>query len=111
MTQVTTRRKEIYNKAIMRLAKSLNWQRKMLVFAGVFFAFMFDSLVNRRVRHVTFDIYELTWLFWLTLGGMALFLCAVLLERYVRPLSTVGALSTGFCGYALASFIWPVSGF
>jgi len=40
-------------------------------------------------------------LFWV----IAFLALAVLLERYVRPLSRMGAISTGFCGYALMSFL------
>lgn len=110
MTQVTARRKDIPDIWVMRIVKKLNWQRKFLVFAGVLFACAFDLLVNFRFRQVVLDFYKPVWIAWLLLALLALFLVASFLERYVRPLSTMGALSTGFCGYALASFIWPVAG-
>lgn len=94
----------------MRIVKTINLQRKLLVFSGVLFACMFDLIVNFKIRQIVLDLYKPVWIGWFILALLALTMWAVLLERYVRPLSTVGAISTGFCGYALASFLLPVVG-
>ncbi len=110
MTQVTAWRKEFPDIGGMRIVKKLNWQRKFLVFLGVLFACAFDLLVNFRFRQVVLDFYKPVWIAWMLLALLALFLGASFLERYVRPLSTAGAISTGFCGYALISFLIPLTG-
>ena len=93
----------------MTVLTSYNMRRVFFVFAGVFSAAVFDLGVNSPMAALNFydvsahgdsmaSVFVLLW-------ALILGLLAFALERYVRPMSRIGAISTGFCGYALISFL------
>lgn len=81
--------------------------RILLVFLGVLTAGLFDLAFKARFGEAVFQRPPRELLVLSLCGFVVLILLSVLLERYVRPLSRVGAIMTGFCGYALLSFLVP----
>lgn len=88
----------------------LRLRRALIVFAGVISACLFDLGIKDQGRDpvIILDHSEIGYIAGVGfLGLFVLMAIAAMLERYVRPLSNVGAISTGFCGYALISFLMP----
>ena len=81
--------------------------RKSLVFLGILTACLFDLAFKGRFGDAPFQLPAQELIMFSCLWLVALALIAVLLERYVRPYSNTGAIMTGFCGYALMSFLIP----
>ena len=107
MTQVTAGCHEKFYERFMTLIIPFHIWRKTLVFLGVLAACLFDLAFKARFGDAPFQLQLKDLLSLACVWLLALILMAVLLERYVRPLSHTGAIMTGFCGYALLSFLVP----
>jgi len=89
----------------MRYLNLYTLRAQCAVFLGLLSACLYDMSVNRHAGYVALDASAAIFATQVLFLMVALLLIAMLLERYVRPLSRAGALMTGFCGYALISFV------
>jgi len=91
----------------MRLTNSYVLRMQLAIYFGLIAAVSFDLTVHTRAEYPGLSAPADRLLLNAAVIMLLLFIMAMALERYVRPLSRAGALMTGFCGYALLRFLLP----
>jgi len=78
----------------------------VLIGLGIILAALIEFAAQPDQLHFNIILYETSLIIWVG-GGLILFGVTLILYRYIRPLSHMGALMTGICSYAIAALVLP----